>query len=67
MGGGHKPGTPGAPAKPHRYAGDERLARVLADLRSGVRPSPADLAAEWNVSQRTAERIIRAARALPQP
>jgi hypothetical protein len=67
MGGGHEPGTPGAPAKPHPYAGDERLARVLADLRSGTRPSPADLAAEWNVSQRTAERIIRAARALPQP
>ena len=31
MGGGHKPGTPGAPAKPHPYAGDARLARVLAD------------------------------------
>ena len=26
-GGGHKPGTPGAPAKPHPYAGDERLDR----------------------------------------
>ena len=38
MGGGHKPGTPGAPAKPHPYAGDERLARVLADLRSGAQP-----------------------------
>src|SRR5579863_9804663 len=23
-GGGHRPGTPGAPAKPHPYAGDER-------------------------------------------
>ena len=39
MGGGHRPGTPGAPAKPHPYAGDERLARVLADLRSGGHPS----------------------------
>ena len=38
MGGGHRPGTPGAPAKPHPYAGDERLARVLADLRSGGQP-----------------------------
>jgi hypothetical protein len=65
-GGGHKPGTPGAPVKPHPYAGDERLARVLADLRSGARPLSAELAAEWNVSQRTAERIIRAARALLQ-
>ena len=66
MGGGHKPGTPGAPAKPHPYAGDERLARVLAELRSGARPSAAELAAEWDVSRRTAERIIRAARALLQ-
>jgi hypothetical protein len=62
MGGGHKPGTPGAPAKPHPYAGDERLARVLADLRSGAYPSAAALAAQWSVSRRTAERIIRAAR-----
>ena len=67
MGGGHKPGTPGAPAKPHPYAGDERLARVLAELRSGAVPSSAGLAAEWTVSQRTAERIIRAARALLRP
>jgi hypothetical protein len=66
MGGGHRPGNPGAPAKPHPYAGDERLARVLADLRSGARPSAADLAAEWGVSRRTAERIIRAARAVLQ-
>jgi hypothetical protein len=66
MGGGHRPGTPGAPAKPHPYAGDERLARALADLRSGARPSAADLAAEWGVSRRTAERIIRAARAALQ-
>ena len=63
-GGGHKPGTPGAPAKPHPYAGDQRLARVLAEFRSGVQLSSAQLAAEWNVSRRTAERIIRAARAL---
>ena len=62
-GGGHKQGTPGAPAKPHPYAGDERLARALAELRSGARPSAAELAAEWNVSPRTAERIIRAAKA----
>jgi hypothetical protein len=67
MGGGHRPGTPGAPAKPHPYAGDERLARVLADLRSGARPSAADLATEWGVSRRTAERVIRAARAVLQP
>jgi len=64
VGGGHKPGTPGAPAKPHPYAGDERLARALAELRSGTQPSAAGLAAQWNVSQRTAERIIRAARTL---
>jgi hypothetical protein len=63
-GGGHKPGTPGAPAKPHPYAGDERLARVLAELGSGARPSSAELAVEWDVSQRTAERIIRTARTL---
>lgn len=64
MGGGHKPGTPGAPAKPHPYAGDERLARAVAELRSGVRPSAAALAAEWDVSRRTAERIIHAARSV---
>ena len=64
MGGGRKPGTPGAPAKPHPYAGDERLTRVLAELRAGIQPSSAELAAEWNVSQRTAERIIRTARTL---
>jgi hypothetical protein len=64
MGGGHKPGTPGAPAKPHPYAGDERLARVLSELRSGARPSAAGLAAEWNVSRRTAERIVHTARTL---
>ena len=62
--GGHKPGTPGAPRKPHPYAGDERLARVLAGLRSGTQPSATDLATEWNVSRRTAERIVTAARAL---
>jgi hypothetical protein len=64
MGGGHKPGTPGAPAKPHPYAGDARLEQALAELRAGSQPSAAGLAAEWAVSRRTAERIIRAARAL---
>jgi len=64
MGGGHKPGAPGPPAKPHPYAGDERLERVLAVLRSGAQPSAAVLAAEWGTSRRTAERIIRAARTL---
>jgi hypothetical protein len=64
VGGGHKPGTPGAPAKPHPYAGDERLNQVLADLRSGSQPSAPQLADEWHVSRRTAERIIRTARTL---
>jgi len=64
MGGGHKPGTPGAPAKPHPYAGDERLDRILAELQAGSSPSPIDYAAEWGASRRTAERIIKAARAL---
>ena len=63
-GGGHKPGTAGAPAKPHPYAGDERLAHALAQLRLGAEPSSAELAGQWNVSQRTAERIIEVA---PQP
>jgi hypothetical protein len=63
-GGGHKPGTPGAPAKPHPYAGDERLTAVLAQLRAGARPSAAALAATWGTSQRTAERILKAARDL---
>ncbi|HXL89440.1 MAG TPA: hypothetical protein VN969_10780 [Streptosporangiaceae bacterium] len=66
MGGGHRPGTPGPPAKPHPYAGDERLDRVLSALRSGTHPSAAVLAAEWGTSRRTAERIIRAARTLFQ-
>jgi hypothetical protein len=66
MGGGHRPGTPGAPAKPHPYAGDERLELVLSMLRSGEQPSAAVLAAEWGTSRRTAERIIRAARTLLQ-
>jgi hypothetical protein len=64
MGGGRRPGTSGGPVKPHPYAGDERLTRVVADLRSGIELSSRELAAEWNVSQRTAERIIRTARAL---
>jgi hypothetical protein len=61
MGGGRKPGTS---AKLHPYAGDQRLARVQADLTAGTQPSAAGLAAEWNVSRRTAERIIREARSL---
>ena len=64
VGGGHKPGTPGAPAKPHPYAGDARLATVLTGLRSGARPSAMALSTQWDVSRRTAERIIRAAWAL---
>jgi hypothetical protein len=63
-GGGHKLGTQGAHAKPHPYAGDERLATVLSQLRSGARPSAATLAAAWGTSQRTAERVIKAARDL---
>jgi hypothetical protein len=63
-GGGHKPGTPGAPAKPYPYAGDDRLARVLADIQFGGQLSAAALAAEWGTSRRTAERIIKTARAL---
>jgi len=66
-GGGHKPGTPGAPAKPYSYAGDDRLARVLAELQSGGQLSAAGLAAEWGTSRRTAKRIIKAARALLAP
>ena len=61
VGGGRKPGSR---VKPYPYAGDERLDRVLAALRGGTQPSAADLAGEWDVSRRTAERIIRAARAV---
>jgi hypothetical protein len=64
MGGGHPTGTGGAPGKPHSYAGDDRLARALADLESGHQPSAASLAAEWGTSRRTAERILKTARAL---
>jgi len=53
--------------KAHPYAGDERLEAVLRLLRSGSEPSTADLAAQWHVSQRTAERIVRAARAQLAP
>ena len=60
-GGGRRPGTY---SKPYPYAGDARLDRVLAELRAGAEPSAASLAAEWDVSRRTAERIIRAARSL---
>ena len=63
MGGGRKPG---GPAAPHPYAGDERLAQVLAALRAGHRPSAAALAGEWGVSRRTAERIIAVARSMRQ-
>jgi hypothetical protein len=66
VGGGHLPGTPGAPAKPYPYAGDERLNQALAELRSGASPSATALAGQWGVSRRTAERIIRSARALLQ-
>ena len=62
--GGHPTGMPSASSKPYPYAGDDRLARVLADLRSGGQPSAADLAAEWGTSRRTAERILKTARAL---
>lgn len=64
VGGGHRPGTPGAPAKPHPYTGDERLEHVLSELRAGGHPSAAELAEEWSVSRRTAERIVRMARTL---
>ena len=63
QGGGRKPGTQ---VKPHPYAGDGRVDRVLADLRANAQPSAATLAAEWSVSRRTAERIIRSARSLLQ-
>jgi hypothetical protein len=61
-GGGRPPGTPNSAAKPYPYADDERLEVVLRLLRSGTEPSTAALATEWHVSQRTAERIVRAAR-----
>ena len=63
MGGGRKPGTT---VKPYPYAGDERLASVLAELQAGAEPSAADRAEEWRVSRRTAERIIRSARTVSQ-
>ena len=56
--------TPGTQVKPYPYAGDERLDQVLNSLRAGGQPSAATLAAQWNVSRRTAARIIRAARSL---
>jgi hypothetical protein len=62
LGGAGKTGTAGAPSKPHPYSGDPRLTTVLEHLRSGLEPSSAGLAATWDVSQRTAERIIKAAR-----
>jgi hypothetical protein len=66
-GGGRPPGTPHPSPKPHPYAGDERFETVLRLLRSGAEPSTAALAAQWHVSQRTAERIVRAARAQLPP
>jgi hypothetical protein len=62
VGGSRKPRIPHGPSKPHPYAGDERLDAVLSQLRAGREPSPAELAGAWGSSQRTAERIIRAAR-----
>ena len=64
MGGGHPVGTPSTRVQPYPYPGDDRLARVLADLQSGVQVSAVDLAAEWGSSRRTAERIIKSARTL---
>ena len=63
MGGGHKPGTPALPSSPTRTqatSGSPRPCR--APFRQPA--SSAELAAEWNVSQRTAERIIRTAKTL---
>jgi hypothetical protein len=60
--GGHLAGTPGAPPKPHPYAGDARFARALAGLQVGEPLTTAGLAGEWEVSRRTAARILRAAR-----
>jgi hypothetical protein len=65
--GGRRAGTASSPGKAHPYAGDERLEAVLRLLRSGSEPSTAGLAAQWHVSQRTAERIVRAARAQLPP
>jgi hypothetical protein len=62
-GGGRPPGTPNPSRKPHPYAGDERLEAVLQLLRSGSEPSTEALAGQWQVSQRTVGRIVRAARA----
>jgi hypothetical protein len=56
--------SPNPRPTPHPYAGDERLDRVLADLRANAQPYSATLAAEWRVGRSTAARIIRAARSL---
>ena len=64
--GGHRPGTPGAPSKPHPYAGDVRLARTLAGLQAGELLTTAGLAGEWGVSRRTAARILRTAREMAE-
>jgi hypothetical protein len=62
VGGAGRAGVANAPAKPHPYAGDPRFASVLERLRNGPEPASRELAAEWGVTQRTAERIIKAAR-----
>lgn len=67
IGGSREPRTPHGRPKPHPYAGDARLEQVIAELRTGNDPSATDLAAAWNTSKRTAERIIRAARDQVQP
>jgi hypothetical protein len=67
MGGGKPAGAPGAPAKDHPYQGDPRLGAVLQLLRAGTELSTATLATEWGVSQRTAERIVQAARSQLPP
>jgi hypothetical protein len=66
-GGGKPEGAPGAPRKAHPYEGDPRLETALRVLRSGEGRDAAVLAAEWGVSQSTAERILRAARAKLPP
>ena len=66
-GGGKPEGTPGAPRKAHPYEGDPRLETALRLLRSGEGLDAGALAAEWGVSQSTADRILRAARAKLPP
>ena len=56
-GGGRKPGASGVPAKPTGMRATSGWTASLAELRSDAQPSSAQLATEWNVSRRTAERI----------